>query len=58
MSLEAWKQSLAAEERGTYAELFRAADAERKGILLKDEALAFFKKADIPQKILNEVSFG
>lgn len=44
------------QEKNAFTDLFREADAERKGVLLKDEAFAFFKKADIPNNILSEVS--
>ncbi|ORY94641.1 hypothetical protein BCR43DRAFT_476454 [Syncephalastrum racemosum] len=43
------------QEKNAFTDIFREADAERKGVLLKDEAFAFFKKADIPNNILSEI---
>lgn len=51
-----WKTMLSAQDRQPYEELFKAADTERKGILLKDEAMEFFKKSEVPVNILNQAS--
>lgn len=43
------------QERYTYKELFKVADAQRKMFLGKQEGLAFLSKAGIPKELLEEV---
>ncbi|KAI7859641.1 hypothetical protein BDC45DRAFT_496490 [Circinella umbellata] len=50
-----WETLLDPQEKTHYVRFFRRADAEGKGVLLKDEAIAFFKKANVPDNILNEI---
>ncbi|KAI9311211.1 hypothetical protein BX666DRAFT_1998970 [Dichotomocladium elegans] len=50
-----WDSQLDPHEKSSYVEFFRAADTENKGVLLKDEAITFFKKANIPINIINEI---
>ena len=54
--LGSWETLLDPQEKTHYVRFFRRADAEGKGVLLKDEAIAFLKKANVPDNILNEVS--
>ncbi|KAI8141734.1 hypothetical protein BJV82DRAFT_580035 [Fennellomyces sp. T-0311] len=42
-------------EKAAYVGFFRSADTEGKGILLKDEAMAFFRKSNVPGNYLNEI---
>lgn len=43
------------QERYTYKELYKVADAQRKMFLGKQEGLAFLSKAGIPKELLEEV---
>ncbi|KAI7886028.1 EF-hand [Lichtheimia hyalospora FSU 10163] len=46
-STASWESLLDPQEKTSYVELFRTADTEGKGVLLKDEAMEFFKKSNI-----------
>lgn len=50
-----WETLLEAHERQAYLDLFTKVDRDNKGIALKDEAMAFFKKSSVPDNILAEV---
>ncbi|KAI9250981.1 hypothetical protein BDA99DRAFT_575312 [Phascolomyces articulosus] len=50
-----WETLLDPQEKTAYVRFFRRADVEGKGVLLKDEAMAFLKKANVPDNILNEI---
>ncbi|KAG0193404.1 hypothetical protein DFQ28_005408 [Apophysomyces sp. BC1034] len=50
-----WESLLDPNEKQAYVELFRTADTDGKGILLKDEAMSFFKRSDVPANILTEI---
>jgi hypothetical protein len=52
----AGEENLSPEERHIYAQLFKAADIDGKGIVLGEEAVEFFKKSGVPPPILSEVS--
>lgn len=54
-STASWETLLDPQEKTSYVELFRTADTENKGVLLKDEAMDFFKKSNVPNNILGEI---
>ncbi|KAI8393474.1 uncharacterized protein BYT42DRAFT_551153 [Radiomyces spectabilis] len=53
-SADHWQSKLTPQEKQVYADLFKKVDADDKGIVLKDEAMAFFKKSNVPMNILSE----
>lgn len=55
-NVASWETLLDPQEKTSYVELFRTADTEGKGVLLKDEAMEFFKKSNVPNNILGEAS--
>lgn len=55
-NVASWETLLDPQEKTSYVELFQTADTENKGVLLKDEAMDFFKKSNIPNNILGEAS--
>ncbi|KAI9030800.1 hypothetical protein CLU79DRAFT_831332 [Phycomyces nitens] len=50
-----WESLMDPQELQIYADLFRKVDVENKSILLKDEAMSFFRKSDVPNNILTEI---
>ncbi|CAO3649453.1 unnamed protein product [Cunninghamella echinulata] len=50
-----WETQLETQERQAYLEIFSKVDTDNKGIALKDESMAFFKKTAIPDNILEEI---
>ncbi|KAI9309705.1 hypothetical protein BJ944DRAFT_172591 [Cunninghamella echinulata] len=50
-----WETQLETQERQAYLEIFSKVDIDNKGIALKDESMAFFKKTAIPDNILEEI---
>lgn len=46
---------LTTEERHVYAQLYKAADPENKGVITGSEAVAFFAKSNVPPNVLADV---